>query len=202
MNIAEVQHVRKVVLGVAVLIGVVMFAVSSSVYSSGGMLHEIIERAGLAAIIVCILGRTWASLYIGGRKIEQFITNGPYSVARNPLYFFSILGAAGAGAQLGSVISAAVFGALAWVVFYIVVLQEERLLAQRYGEAYASYAATVPRFLPRPGLWHDAPTLVVMPPKMLRTFADATIFLLAVPIAEICEQLQKAQVLPVLLRLP
>ncbi len=77
--------------------------------------------------MVCILGRTWTSLYIAGRKIEQFVTEGPYSVTRNPLYFFSILGGAGrggAGAQLGSIVSGLVFGVLAWMVFYVVVLQE------------------------------------------------------------------------------
>ena len=62
--------------------------------------------------------------------------------------------------------------------------------------------ATVPRFLPNPRLWRDAPTLTIMPPKMLRTFADAMVFLLTVPLAEAFEQLQNIGVLPVLLRLP
>jgi protein-S-isoprenylcysteine O-methyltransferase Ste14 len=202
MIIAEVQTIRKIVLGVAILIGILMFAFTRSIYPNGEPFHEGIEWAGIVAIIVCILGRTWASLYIGGRKIEQFVTDGPYSVMRNPLYFFSILGAAGAGAQLGSVIAALMFGAVAWLVFYVVVLQEERLLADRYGAAFAEYAASVPRFLPNPRLWHDLPTLTVMPPKMLRTFADAMIILLTVPMAEIFEHLQNIGVLPILMRLP
>jgi hypothetical protein len=60
----------------------------------------------------------------------------------------------------------------------------------------------VPRFWPNPARWHDVPTVTVMPPKLLRTFADAMFFLLAVPIAEMCELLQKAHLLPVLVRLP
>lgn len=202
MNIAEVQLVRKGVLGVAVLVGVLMFAMTNSTHPSGESVHEMIEWFGIVLIVICILGRTWCTLYIGGRKIEQFVTEGPYSVARNPLYFFSILGAAGAGAQLGSVISAVVFGVLAWAVFYVVVLQEERLLAGRYGEAFAAYVASVPRFLPNPRLWRDAPTVTVAPPKILRTFADAMMFLLSVPIAEGFEKLQHIGILPVLLYLP
>jgi protein-S-isoprenylcysteine O-methyltransferase Ste14 len=202
MNIADVQLVRKGVLGVAVLIGILMFAFTNSSLDAGNSTHEMIEWLGIVAIVVCIGGRTWASLYIGGRKIEQFITNGPYSVMRNPLYFFSILGAAGCGAQLGSVVAGVIFGALAWMVFYVVVLQEERLLLERYGAEYASYIATVPRFLPNPRLWHDTPTLTVLPNKVLRTFGDAMFLLLTVPIAECFEQLQNIGVLPVLFRLP
>lgn len=201
MNIAKVQTVRKIVLGVAILIGVLMFTFTGSKHPSGQTTHEAIEWAGIVALVVCILGRTWVSLYIGGRKIEQFVTNGPYSVMRNPLYFFSILGAAGAGAQLGSLLSAFVFGLLAAIVFGFVVVQEERLLAKRYGAEFEAYTARVPRFLPNPRLWGDTPTLTVIPPKMVRTFADAMILLLSVPVAESCERLQQIGVLPVLFHL-
>jgi protein-S-isoprenylcysteine O-methyltransferase Ste14 len=202
MNIAEVQIVRKLVLSVAILIGVMMFAVTNSRYPAGTTTHEVIEWIGIVAIVICILGRTWCSLYIGGRKIVQFVTDGPYSVSRNPLYFFSILGAGGAGAQLGSLVAGVLFGTLAWMVFHVVVLQEEAVLTERYGAAYSSYLVTVPRFLPNPRLWRDVPTLTVMPPKVLGTFADAMLFLLSVPIAESFELLQNLGLLPVLLRLP
>jgi len=202
MNIAEVQIVRKIVLAGAAAVGVLMFAFCNSWLGASDSLHEMIEWVGVVLIMVCIVGRTWCSLYIGGRKIEQFVTDGPYSIMRNPLYFFSILGAAGAGAQMGSVVAGIVFGALAWLVFHVVTLQEERLMADRYGAAFASYMATVPRFLPNPRLWRDTPTLTVMPPRIVRTFADAMLFLLSVPVAEAFEVLQNHGVLPVLLRLP
>lgn len=202
MTIAEVQIVRKIVLGLAVLLGVLMFALTNSRLGATNSTHEMIEWIGVVAITVCILGRTWTSLYIAGRKIEQLVTDGPYSVMRNPLYFFSILGAAGAGAQLGSVVAGLVFGALAFAVFYVVTLQEERLLADRYGAAFADYTATVPRFWPDPRLWRDVPVLTIIPPRILRTFADAMLFLLAVPVAEGFEKLQNMGVLPILMRLP
>jgi protein-S-isoprenylcysteine O-methyltransferase Ste14 len=202
MTIAEVQLVRKFVLALAVACGVLLYAVTNSVAPSGFAVHEMIEWIGIVLIVVCILGRTWCTLYIGGRKIEELVTDGPYSVSRNPLYFFSILGAAGVGAQLGSVAAGAVCAALAWLVFYVVVLQEERLLSARHGAAYANYLATVPRFLPNPALWRDLPTVTVRPPRVVRTFADAMLFLLAVPAAELFEYLQELHVLPVLLHLP
>jgi hypothetical protein len=44
--------------------------------------------------------------------------------------------------------------------------------------------------------------LMVLPPKVLRTFGDALFLLLSVPVAEFFEQLQNAGKLPVLLHLP
>jgi protein-S-isoprenylcysteine O-methyltransferase Ste14 len=129
MSIGQVQAVRKVVIGFALVIGIFLFAVTNSRYPSGGTVHEMIEWAGIVFIVICILGRTWTSLYIGGRKIEQLVMIGPYSITRNPLYFFSVIGAAGFGAQLGSIAVAITFAVLTWLVFHVVIIQEERVLA-------------------------------------------------------------------------
>ncbi len=189
-------------LAVAVLLGIAMFAVTSSSKPSGTTAHELIEWLGIIAIMICVFGRTWCTLYIGGRKVEQFVTEGPYSVTRNPLYLFSILGGAGAGAQMGSLTAALIFGVLAWLVFYVVALKEERLLASRYPAEFSAYMASVPRFLPNLRLWRDAPTLTVAPPNVVRTFADAMILLLAVPLAEVIDIMQDNGLLPILFHLP
>lgn len=202
MKIHTVQALRKAVLYAAVAAGVFIFAVTTSVHPAAETVHEMIEWLGIVLIVVCILGRTWSSLYIGGRKIEEFVQTGPYSVMRNPLYFFSFLGAAGVGMQVGSLVLGLICMMLAWLVFYVVVRQEEQVLRERYGEAYRAYLARVPRFLPKPSLWHDEPTLTIRPPRVLMTFADALVFLLAVPVAELFEHLQETGVIPVLLRLP
>lgn len=202
MKIHTVQAIRKIVLYAAVAFGVFVFAVTASIYPSGQTTHEMIEWLGIVLIVACILGRTWSSLYIGGRKIEEFVQTGPYSVMRNPLYFFSFLGAAGVGMQVGSVTLGLICLFIAWLVFYVVVLQEEQVLSARYGETYRDYLARVPRFFPNPKLWHDEPTLTIRPPRVLMTFADALLFLLAVPLAELFEHLQESGVVPVLLRLP
>lgn len=202
MTITEVQTARKWVLGIAVWVSVLVFAVTNSPSHRAIAIDRLIEWGGTFAIFMCIAGRTWCSLYIGGRKIEQLVRAGPYSVVRNPLYIFSILGAAGAGAQNGSLVVALVFGLLAWLVFFVVTLQEERILADRYGNAFVAYKAAVPRFLPKPSLWHDLPTLTIMPQRVLRTFGDAMFFLLAIPMADALEHLQNIGVLPILFRLP
>jgi protein-S-isoprenylcysteine O-methyltransferase Ste14 len=202
MKIHTVQAIRKIVLYVAVALGVCIFSVTTSIYPSGETTHEMIEWLGIVLIVACILGRTWSSLYIGGRKIEEFVQTGPYSVTRNPLYFFSFLGAAGVGAQVGSVVLGLICAILAIIVFSMVVRQEEQVLLARYGETYRTYLARVPRFLPKPSLWRDEPTLTIRPPRVLMTFADALVFLLAVPLAEFFEYLQDTGAIPVLFTLP
>ena len=51
---------------------------------------------GLLLLFIGIMGRLYATLYIGGMKNSgsdgnSFIIDGIYSVCRNPLYFFSFI---------------------------------------------------------------------------------------------------------------
>ncbi len=202
MKLERVQIVRKSVLVGAIVIGIAIFTVTGSRAPSGSTTHEMIEWIGIVAIVVCIVGRSWSSMYIGGRKVAELVTEGPYSVTRNPLYLFSILGAAGVGAQTGSVVAGLAFGALAWAVFYLVALQEERVMAARHPAEFSTYAASVPRFWPTLALWHDVATLTVRPANVVRTFGDALIMLLAIPLAETFDALQETGALPILFRLP
>lgn len=196
-----IQIVRKIVLAIGVLCLPLMWALTSSAHPAGSPAREAFRWIGTAAIVICILGRTWCTLYIGGRKIEQLVTIGPYSVSRNPLYFFAILGAAGMGVQHGSVLAGAVFGTFTWLVFHAVVLQEESILASLHGAMFESYVQSTPRYLPNPRLWRDAPTITVMPSKVIRTFGDGLFFLIPIPLDAAFERLQSNGTLPVLLRL-
>ena len=202
MNITKVQTIRKIVLFAALVAAVFVFAVTDTVYPSGHWAHELIEWVGIVLIMICVMGRTWSSLYIAGRKGEKLVSDGPYSVTRNPLYVFSIIGAAGMGAQTGSIMVGLICGIIAWIVFFVVVTQEEKLLLSVHGKPYRDYIRRVPRFFPKWSLWKDVQTLTVLPSRIVRTFADALLFLLAVPIAEGFEYLQESGIIPVLMTLP
>jgi hypothetical protein len=104
--------------------------------------------------------------------------------------------------QVGSVVLGLICGALAAIVFVVVVLQEERLLEGRYKKRFRDYMKSVPRFIPDPRRWRDDKTLTIRPPRVLMTFADALMFLLAVPLAEGFEYLQETGAIPVLFHLP
>jgi protein-S-isoprenylcysteine O-methyltransferase Ste14 len=200
VDIGAVQTIRKVVLLVAITTVAALCLFTASRWS--GNLHEVIEWTGLGLIFVCISGRTWCSLYIGGRKTSELVMTGPYSISRNPLYVFSFIGAVGVGAQLGAVSVALLAGACAWMVHLLVVKQEERLLLSEHGEKYRKYLAEVPRFFPRFALWKNVDLLEVHPRAVARTYLDACIFLAAIPVTAALDWLQHLGLIRVFLRLP
>jgi protein-S-isoprenylcysteine O-methyltransferase Ste14 len=201
-TLSRVQLVRKAALLAAVAASVAFLIFGESSWPGDGVIHETVEWVGIFLIVFCIVGRTWSSIYIAGRKIRTLVTDGPYSISRNPLYVFSVIGAAGAGAQLGSAVLALAAGFVAWLVFYLVVRKEERALTAKLGLPYRQYLATVPRFLPKWSLWRDTEKVEVRPHLIARTFLDACVFLLSIPLAEGFEYLHEAGLLPVIATLP
>lgn len=197
------QRRRKWLLRAAVGLGAsVLLVTDSSWRHSAHGLYEALENVGLYLILICILGRTWCTLYIGGQKKRALVTSGPYSLVRNPLYVFTMLGAAGIGAQSGSILLVLVFAMAALAIFYSVVRQEEAYLADAFPHEYALYARDVPRFWPRFSGWRDVDEVVVKPHLVRRTFLDACLFLLAVPIADVVDWLQDAGWVTVLFHVP
>ena len=196
------QRVRKAILLVAIaLAGASLFVVTSS-WPDRGLVHETIEWAGMVLIGLCVAGRTWCSLYIGGRKNFELIQDGPYSLVRNPLYLFSVIGAAGAGAQMGSIGTTLVYGIVTWAIFFWMATVEEAAMQKNFGAAYDNYAAKVLRLWPRFSSYHSRRSLEVYPRKVIVTFLDASLFWVAVPLMEAFGYLHAAGFLPTLLRLP
>ena len=195
------QTVRRAVLFVICALLLLDFAVTAS-WHRFRFEHETVENLGRLAIVACILGRCWCTLYIGGRKGETLVDIGPYSICRNPLYFFSFLGAAGVGAQTGSALVALVCLLVTWAVFRAVVSKEERFLLQRHGESYAEYLKSTPRFLPNPARWRSVESVEVFPKRVVNTFLDGLLFVAVIPVIEGMEKLQEMGVLPVLMNLP
>jgi len=202
LSISTIQLIRKAVLLAVIVAGIFLMVFTESRWPDGNFWHEGIELAGIFFLTVCVVGRTWCSLYIGGLKNRSLIDAGPYSITRNPLYVFSVIGAVGVGAQLGSAVIALVAGVLVWAVFYILIFSEERHLRGQFGVSYEEYLTRVPRFLPNFKLWRDAETLTIRPGIVRATFIDACLFLLSIPIAEGFDYLHEAGVLPVLFHVP
>ena len=161
-----------------------------------------LRTLGGFVVAVCIVGRAWCSLYIGGRKKAEIVDRGPYSISRNPLYVFSFMGAFGVGAQTGSVTLATVFLLLTVAVFYATVKREEAWLTGAFGQTYLDYCARTPRFGPDFSRWRDAESLDVRPRFFLTTLRDGLVFLLAVPLFESVERLQDIGWLSALIHLP
>lgn len=201
-QLSRVQQRRRLVLLAAVVLLVASVPFLRSATGAGSVLHEMAEICGGLLILVCVLGRTWSSLYIAGSKRETIVDFGPYSVVRNPLYVFSVLGAAGVGLWSGSAVLAALLAGVTFAVFHGVVRSEERFLAGRFGPDFAEYCERVPRWIPAASRWADAERVSIRPSSVVSTFLESAVFLAAIPLFEAIEFLQQAGVFPVLLRLP
>lgn len=80
---------------------------------------------------------------------ERLVTDGPYGVARNPMYLGHLVYLSGLVALTRS--PAALAGlALQWQRLAERVRLDERRLADRFGHDYVEYVEHVPRWLPRP----------------------------------------------------
>ncbi len=200
-DLRKVQRIRKAVL-FAGLVGAVSLAFVTRSFGGETIVHEGLEDLGLGLVAMCIVGRAWCSLYIGGRKNAEIIDRGPYSVSRNPLYFFSFLGSFGMGAMSGSLVLASLFLVIAILVFRATVKREEVWLEQEFGAPYRAYLRRTPRFWPDFSKWNDRETLEIRPAFFLLTLRDGLVMLLAFPLFKGIEALQAAGWLTTVLQLP
>jgi protein-S-isoprenylcysteine O-methyltransferase Ste14 len=76
------------------------------------------------------------------------LTAGIYGTIRHPRYAEFILGLTG-WALILNYLGFYLVTAVSLAMLYPIVLLEERELRERFGQAYADYAARVPRFIPR-----------------------------------------------------
>lgn len=175
--------------------------VSDSLWGRDSLMEAVLKSAGQCLIMAAVLGRLWATLYIGGRKNACLITKGPYSLSRNPLYFFSILGAVGAGLVFGSLMAALLLGGATCLLLDRAAREEAALLRASFGPSYADYAERVPLLWPRLVGYEDAAEPSFRPSALGRALRDGLLFLLLLPIAELAGYAKVAGLLPRLLPL-
>lgn len=97
----------------------------------------------------------WAIVLFGRRKTtivpfaeaSALVTTGPYRFTRNPLYVALVASLAAFGLLLDSAWYLAGAALLALALDRFVIREEERRLAERFGEAWSGWAARVRRWL-------------------------------------------------------
>lgn len=190
------KRIRVVQVGALIALGVVLFAQPAF---NEPATHEAIELNGFAFILACVFGRLWSILYIGGIKNEKLAVLGPYSVTRNPLYFFSTIGAFGIGLVMGSFVIAVLLAGLSYLVFDVTARKEADYLRAKFQGEYEAYEKRTPLFWPKLSLYTDSDGLEFSPKALKRTFVDALFFIALFPAIELIEYLQEIGVIPALL---
>src|SRR5262245_24349288 len=107
--------------------------------------HPVVEKSlfivGIAMASFGAAGRAWATAYISGQKSKQLVTTGPYSLSRNPLYFFSMVLAVGFGFCTKTFSAPLVIMTILVVLTYFQIWREEQRLRSKFGDLFDSYLA-------------------------------------------------------------
>ena len=103
---------------------------------------------GFALVVLGGFGRIWSSLYLEGFKTKKLIKDGPYSMVRNPLYFFSLTILLGICFAIKSIpISIALLSV--FILFHVpTIINEEKVLLSTHDDSYRAYYESTPRLLP------------------------------------------------------
>ena len=100
-----------------------------------------------ALLVVGGLGlRSWSAGIL--RKNEELTMSGPYGLIRNPLYLGSFMMMFGFCALIPDPTNFLFILGPVLIIYIVKVRQEEKLLAHRFPEQWATYSTTVPRFFP------------------------------------------------------
>lgn len=160
------------------------------------LIGNLLPMAGLALIGIAMVGRLWCSLYIGGRKNDELVTEGPYSMTRNPLYFFSLLGFLGIAFCTRSLSLSVGVVAFFVLVYPSVIGSEEAFLRRRFGAAFEAYCRRTPRFFPAVARYRASQVREVSIPQFWRTARDVIWFVWLAGIVELIEVLRPTLVQP------
>ena len=176
---------------------VVFLLLSTSRWDNAGSgISMVLFPLGMFLVAIGSLGRMWCSLYIAGYKDQVLITQGPYSVTRNPLYFFSTFGALGVGFCTETLTFPLLLLAAMILYYPLVVRKEERRLRERFGCDFDDYARRVPAFFPSFALFSEPDTYVVKPVVYRRHMFSALWFVWIVGLIELAEGLKELGWMP------
>ncbi|HXK78869.1 MAG TPA: isoprenylcysteine carboxylmethyltransferase family protein [Kiritimatiellia bacterium] len=177
--------------GLAVVAVFFLMFSSSRWEETSPLITTMLFTVGMLLVAVASLGRMWCSVYIAGYKDRTLITAGPYSMSRNPLYFFSMLGALGVGCCTEA-FTFPVLILLAMALYYpLVIRKEERRLQEYFGSAFSDYVQRVPVFFPKLALFREPDTYTVNPRAYRRHMFSALWFVWLVGLIELAEGLKE-----------
>jgi protein-S-isoprenylcysteine O-methyltransferase Ste14 len=184
------------------LVPAALLALGSHHVYPEGTLDTFLGMAGLILLVAAMGGRIWASIYLTGNKNRTLITEGPFSLVRNPLYLFSFIGFVGAGLAFESFALAGLFGAVFFATHWPAVRREERKLAALFGDEYEGYSRRVPRFVPALRPVRRSATVPLDTGRFGLALRDCLAIPLVFVVADLLEWAKLAGVLPVLVHLP
>ena len=165
------------------------------------MVGSLLFWSGCILMGIGVIGRMWCSIYIAGLKNKRLITQGPYSICRNPLYLFSSIGAAGIG--LGTetfTIPLLIISAFA-VYYPFVIKNEQKKLLQSFGTKYSQYIHSTPSFFPKISCLTEPENYEISPIRIKRDFFSVIWFIWFFGLIALLVKMHQADILPMIIKL-
>ena len=174
---------------------------TGSYWEENSLVGGVLFLIGTVLASIATVGRMWCSIYISGYKKDMLVTTGPYSICRNPLYFFSLLGAVGVGLATKTLSIPLMIFILFSIYYPIVIKREEERLTGIHQDDFENYRKKIPRFIPS-FTYFEEPDEYTIKPKFLRgRFLDSLWFVWLVGVLALIEALHRHGVVPVYYRL-
>ncbi|MCP9778072.1 MULTISPECIES: isoprenylcysteine carboxylmethyltransferase family protein [unclassified Cyanobium] len=191
--------------GLSKLVAALAFIVVALTQSHWELEHENVATflfsTGLGLAAIGATGRIWCSFFISGRKDGELVTEGPYSISRNPLYVFSCIGLVGVGLSTETLTYPLLFLVIFGLYYPGIMAREERRLEELFGESFRQYRQRVPRFWPNRGLYSEPASWSSNPRLFRRHILSDIWFVWIAAIIELVEGLRNVGLLPHLLTL-
>ena len=188
---------RVIVLRIAFAPAILIMLFAWRSWEKDSIKDYIFEWVGYFLLLAGIGLRMWSTLYIGQRKSKQLITDGPFSMCRNPLYFGSLLVAIGASFCFENLVLL-VFVLLVLVpIHLLVIFAEEKKLAGNFGAPYEQYKKMVPRLWFAFSRFKNPPMIEVSTKAVARATMEMIMLLLIPPLGDLIELLHAKGILPV-----
>jgi protein-S-isoprenylcysteine O-methyltransferase Ste14 len=191
--------------GLSKLVAVLAFILLALTQSHWELQHENVATflfsTGLGLAAIGATGRIWCSFFISGRKDGELVTEGPYSISRNPLYVFSSIGLVGVGLSTETLTYPLLFLVMFGLYYPGIMAREERRLEELFGEFFRQYRQRVPRFWPNPGLYCEPASWSSNPRLFRRHILSDIWFVWIAAIIELVEGMRNVGWLPHLLTL-
>lgn len=176
---------------------IILLLISGSKWETvSPLISAVLFLAGCFLTGIASLGRLWCSLYVAGYKTKHLIIDGPYSICRNPLYFFSLIGGIGVGLATETfTIPLLIFAAFGWYYPYVIRYEEEKL-RKHHNEEFETYFRSVPRFWPKWSLLTEPDEYIVVPKTFRKHIFSALWFIWMIGILELIEMLREVNIIP------
>lgn len=199
---SRIEKVRITLARVFVLSLIVLTMITGSAWEGKlALAGSVFYFVGLFLATIAAAGRLWASLYIAGRKTRVLVTEGPYSICRNPLYLFNLLGAVGVALTSKTLLIAAIVFIGFVSYFPLVIRHEEKKLLLRHGADFEVYKSTTPRFWPDISRLCEPDVYLVKPIIFRNHLFSAGAFITLVGLMEFIRGMQSVSLLPTLFKL-